>query len=117
MFAYLEHCAVMARGIPPPTSLEQIGERLRLTRLALGHTQAIMSQLMGSSTGGQAWQNYEAGIRRISLDHALRLCSRIGLTLEWIYRGNMHSLPSDLGEKIQLQLKLESDQSRRSVIR
>lgn len=118
MFAYLEQSsAIMARGIPNHTSVELIGERLRLTRAALGHTQAVMASLMGSSTGGQAWENYEAGRRRISLDHALTLCARLGLTLEWIYRGNLHSLPTELAERIQVQLRLEADQARRRVIR
>jgi transcriptional regulator with XRE-family HTH domain len=116
MFAYLEHSAVMARGIPNPTSPDQIGERLRITRAALGHTQAVMANLMGSSTGGQAWENYEAGRRRISIDHALKLCMHLGLTLDWIYRGDIRSLPTELGERIQVQLRLESESARRRIV-
>lgn len=115
MFAYLEHSSVMARGIPNPTAPEQIGERLRITRAALGHTQAVMSHLMGSSTGGQAWENYEAGRRRISIDHALALCAHVGLTLDWIYRGNIQSLPTELGERVQVQLRLEAEGAKRRI--
>ena len=107
MFAYLEHSAVTSRGLPDPSSVDQIAYRLRITRAALGHTQAVMSQLAGSSTEGQAWGNYESGERRISLDHALALCAKLGMTLEWIYRGNIHSLPADLAEKIQIQMRIE----------
>lgn len=107
MFAFMEHSAVMARGIPNPTTPEQIGDRLRITRAALGHTQATMARLMGSSTDGQAYENYEAGRRRISVDHALALCASVGLTMDWIYRGNIQSLPAELAERIQVQLRME----------
>lgn len=105
MFGYLAHSAVMARGRPDPSSVEEIAARLRLIRTALGKTQAFMSQMIGSATDGQAWGNYETGERRISLDHALTLCQRTGLTLDFIYRGNMVSLPEDLGQKIQTQIR------------
>jgi transcriptional regulator with XRE-family HTH domain len=49
------------------------------------------------------WANYEAGERRISLNHALALCHSYGVTLEWIYRGHTNSLPQDLAEKIRSQ--------------
>ena len=84
-----------------PTSLVEIGTRLALTRQALGYTQAMMARLMGSSTAGQAFANYESGLRRISIGHATKLCQTCGLTMDWIYLGQMHSLPPDLRSKIQ----------------
>lgn len=114
MFVYLEESAPMAaRSIPDPSSTEQIGQRLRLTRAALGHTQATMAGLMGSSTGGQAFANYEAGDRRISVNHALKLCATCGLTMDWIYRGDLESLSGRMGDKIRVQMKLEADEERR----
>lgn len=85
----------MARA-PLPTSLEEIAERLRL---------------IGSPSS--AWHNYEAGIRRISLDQALRLKRATGLTLEWIYTGDISSLPPHLGDKIRGQITKETKQSSR----
>jgi DNA-binding XRE family transcriptional regulator len=81
-------------------SSEAIAKRLRLTREALGYTQAIMCKLIGSATNGQAGDNYESGRRRISLTHALRLCDSCGLSLDWIYRGNYQSLAVGLRDKI-----------------
>ena len=78
-----------------PTSLPEIGYRLALTR------QATMGRLMGASGSGQAFQNYEAGRRRISIGHATKLCLTCGLTMDWIYLGQMHSLPPDLRNRIQ----------------
>jgi transcriptional regulator with XRE-family HTH domain len=85
--------------------IAEIAERLKLTRLALGYTQGFISTLIGSTTSsGQAWENYESGRRRISLNHALALCQKCGLTLDWIYRGNLQSLPPDLAGKIAARI-------------
>src|SRR5262245_29245564 len=83
-----------------PTSDEAIAGRLLLTRRALGRTTTEMCRLMGSSSGGSAWTNYEMGRRRISLDHAFRLCASCGLDVNWIYMGRKDNLPKDLREKI-----------------
>ena len=101
----------MARKGRDPTALNEIAERLALTRQALGYTQATMSRLMGSSTAGQAWENYEAGRRRISVDHALALCRTCGVTLAWVYQGQMDTLPKSLYDKIS---ELLTDRARRS---
>lgn len=93
----------MQRRNIDPTSLAEIGARLKLSRLALGKTQAEMASYMGSSTPGQAWENYEAGRRRISIDHALALRS-VGLTIEWIYEGNDRRLSRDLYARIKQQI-------------
>jgi DNA-binding XRE family transcriptional regulator len=89
------------RRNPDPTSSAETGARLALTREALGHTQVMMAKLMGSATYGQAWENYESGRRRMSINHAIKLHQTCGLTLEWIYLGQMHNLPPNLRKKIQ----------------
>lgn len=115
MLAYLEHFGAMPRNLPNPESLDQIGERLRITRAALGHTQHTMCRLMGSESDGQAWQNYEKGLRRPSIDHALALCRHAELTLPWIYQGNIQSLSEETRQKILLQMRAErSDGKRRA---
>src|SRR5262245_15492127 len=95
----------MART-PMPTALTEIAERLRLSREALGFSMTTMARLIGSPTS--TWHNYESGIRRISLDQALRLKARTGLTLEWIYSGEIATLPPHLRDKIQTQLTKEN---------
>lgn len=91
----------MPRTPVDPSSLPQMAVRLTLTRRALGHSQATMSRLVGSSTGGQAWHNYESGLRRISIGHALALCRTCNLTLDWIYQGHLHTLPQPIRDRIQ----------------
>ena len=97
---------------PDPFSLSAIADRLRITRKALGLTQPLMSTLAGL-TDAQGWSNYENRWRRISIDVAQNLHTRLGITLHWIYRGEMEGLPKDLADKIALQLRSESRKARR----
>ena len=99
--------AVMVRQPSDPTSTAEIGRRLELTRRALGLTQVMMGKLVGTTSAGQAWGNYEAGNRRISIDHALALSRTLGVSLDWVYQGQMVNLPPELREKIQ-RIILES---------
>lgn len=95
------HTTLMVRRSADPASLPEMAARLALTRRALGHTQAMMAQLMGSTTAGQAWENYESGRRRISIGHALALCRTCSLTLDWIYQGQLHTLASPVRDRIE----------------
>ncbi len=99
----------MARGRRTHTDLESpeaIARRLRTLRGALDYSQADMARLLGLSPRGQAWGNYEAldeHWRRIKVDVAILLCHKTGITLDWIYRGDLGLVPPDLAEKIRYQ--------------
>ena len=101
----------MAHQPIDPTSITEIGRRLELTRRALGFTQVAMGRLMGAVSNGQAWQNYEAGTRRISIDHALALCRNCSVTLDWVYQGQLVNLPPALRDRIQQLMAQEPPQS------
>jgi transcriptional regulator with XRE-family HTH domain len=90
----------MKRSRGDPTSPAEVGARLALTRQALGYTTTTMCRMMASASHGSTYSNYESGIRRISLDHALELCKRCRLTLAWIYQGELDTLPADIRNKI-----------------
>jgi len=89
---------MLSRG-NDPYSVQAVADRMRLTRVALGLTQAAIGRLAG--IGAQAWNNNERGRGRISLDQALKLCVATGVSLDWIYRGEMRGLPHELAVKIQ----------------
>ena len=92
-------------AMPDPTSLLEIGARLAVTRKALGLTQAEMDRRMGSAlSNGQTFNFYETGRQRIPTHHALALCRTCNITLDWIYRGQMHSLQPDICAKIENEL-------------
>lgn len=104
----LSECSVSRRagfgmllkmGKKAPTSVDSISERLELTREALGLSQAEFARRVGITE--QAYTNYKRGARRISHDQAEKLCRAIGVSLDWIYRGDMQSLRLDLATKIQ----------------
>jgi transcriptional regulator with XRE-family HTH domain len=91
--------------MPDPSSLPEIGARLAVTRKALGLTQTEMDRRMGSAlTNGQAYNAYETGRHRIPTHHALALCRTCNITLDWIYRGQMHSLQPDICAKLEAEL-------------
>jgi transcriptional regulator with XRE-family HTH domain len=86
----------------PEAQVDPIADRLRRTREAFKMNQAQWCRLVGIET--QAWNNYESGRRRISIDQAIKVCQATGVTIDWIYRGLMNSsLPSSI--QIELQKK------------
>jgi transcriptional regulator with XRE-family HTH domain len=90
--------AIMARK-PDPSSLAEMAYRLMLLRRGLDKSQSEMGRLAGVS--GNAWYNYESGIRRIDLDAAMRLEDSLSVPQEWIYRGVSLRMPSELGFRIE----------------
>jgi transcriptional regulator with XRE-family HTH domain len=91
--------------MPDPTSLLEIGARLAVTRKALGLTQAEMDRIMGTAnSAGQTYNIYETGRQRIPTHHALALCGTCNITLDWIYRGQMHNIQPDICGKIEEEL-------------
>jgi transcriptional regulator with XRE-family HTH domain len=86
-----------------PESTKAIGERLRLTRLALNfRTQAaICRKISEDKNFAQVWNNWEKGRDRINVDNAILLCQKFRLTLDWIYRGDNGMLPAALATRIE----------------
>jgi len=91
----MHHCGMTAYS----TSLKEIGARLVLLRHVLGKvSQAAFAARIDVSP--QALSNYEKGFRRPDIDVALRICQRTGVTLDWIYQGNVAGLPLALHGKL-----------------
>ena len=83
-------------------SLAKISERLRVTREALGYSQASYCRKVGLSK--PAYNQNEKGKTRPSLDNALRICHAFSdhrITLEWIFRGDGSGLNPALHEAIK----------------
>lgn len=94
-------------NLPPmtkaPTGVNsEMADRLRRTREAFGLKQAAWCRLVGIEP--QAWNNYERGIRRISIDEAIKVCQATGVSMDWIYRGLMSA-----GLPMQIQVALQRD--------
>lgn len=76
-----------------------MAERLRLTREAMGWSQAELCRRSGISP--QIWNNAETGDNRISVDEAIKLCRTTGVTLDWIYRGSRVLLPAVISDALR----------------
>lgn len=75
-----------------------VAERLELLRLALDLRPAELARKWGITPQGV--YNYLKGDQLPSVAMACKLQEKTGATLDWLYRGNMGSLPSDLADKI-----------------
>src|SRR5688572_27378580 len=85
-----------------PESKKAVGERLRLTRLALGFESQveICRRISDEPNYPQLWNNWEKGRERLSIDNAVVLVRLFRLTLDWIFLGDDSGLPFKLADRI-----------------
>jgi len=76
-----------------------VGERLRITREALGLPQKEFADRAGLAAN--TYNQYEQGRNMPSLDAAQSLCDHHNLTLDWIYRGDPSGLRYQLADAIK----------------
>ena len=91
------------RGCSMPASsraneIVKIGDRLRAVREALELSQSDVARAI--DVRANTYNQWEHGKRLIDPLVASRLCDQFGVTMDWIYRGNMSSLPHHLAEKL-----------------
>jgi hypothetical protein len=83
----------------PADTVNAIAARLQELRLAFGYT-SFMEWSRFTGATNTSWHNYEAGQRVIFLTEALKLCTKTGVSLDWIYRGLDHTLPMNVAERL-----------------
>ncbi|WP_051548139.1 helix-turn-helix domain-containing protein [Sneathiella glossodoripedis] len=76
-----------------------IGVRLRAFRGLGGMNQKQFALSLGYNP--TQYTNWETGARRIPVDMAIRLVERFGLTLDYIYLGDVSALPHELALKLK----------------
>ena len=86
-------------GTTDTANYKPLGIRLAATRLALGVARPVQ-MCKAIDVKPNTYSQWEAGTRRPNLDDMLRFCDRYGVTLDWIYRGNIATLPQVLIAKI-----------------
>lgn len=77
----------------------EIGRRL----IALRTAESELSQkdwAIKHGFGVSQYNNWEKGVRRITLDEAERLCNLYGLKLDFIYRGNLSGVPESIKNRL-----------------
>ena len=78
------------------------GLRLKAARLVLGvERQDVMANVLGVQPS--AYNNWEKGHRLPDVAAMVRLLNRSGVSLDWIFAGELRSMPFDLAAKLQEQ--------------
>jgi transcriptional regulator with XRE-family HTH domain len=72
--------------------------RLLRTRTALGLSQAEFCRQIGVKKN--VYNPFERGRRQITVEVATMICERFGLSLDWIYRGDVSRLPAELFQRL-----------------
>jgi len=88
----------MPNSLPDSNLKEAVGRRLAAARLALGKTQEQLANEIGVERNTYA--NWEGGSRLAQVQAMLRLMAAHRITLEWIYAGGLHGMPSDLQRNV-----------------
>lgn len=81
------------------SDVPSIARRIKLTREALGLSQAEICRRTGISP--PAWNNYEKALGRPDLDPAFAIVRATGVTLDWLYFGDEAHLPLSVAEGIR----------------
>lgn len=79
-------------------STKVIARRLVMTREALGLKQTEFCAQI--DVAKNVYNPFEKGSRRITLDVALKIRARFGVSLDWIYCGEVGRLPMHLFTKL-----------------
>lgn len=77
----------------------QAGRRLKAAREHLGLNQETLAREIGVERTRLA--NWESGTRLADVLAMVRLYQRFSITLEWIYAGNLSSLPYDVARDLE----------------
>lgn len=84
-----------------------VGKRLAEARTALDKTQKQFAERAGIGT--TTYGNYETGERLIPPGAALAVCEAWGLTLDFIYKGEMGDVAYNLGKVIKAKRDLATN--------
>ena len=82
-----------------PSSKVAIGARLQLLRERFELSGKEMADAAGLAASSSITQ-WEKGDTTIAWENAIRLCKRFGVTMDWIYRGDIGSLPGNVYERL-----------------
>lgn len=87
------------KALPPETQRSHVGLRLKLAREAMDLRPVDLCRAVGIKPN--AYSQYESGARRINIEDALRFKIVLGVSLDWIYAGDVGKLDLELALKIR----------------
>lgn len=86
-------------GVLTKREIRETAARLREARLAIEPNQTEFAK--GAGLTQHRYNQYETGARPLTLDAAMRLQKRYGLSLDWLFRGDTAFLPNAFAQKLQ----------------
>lgn len=92
----------------PGHSKEGFSARIRALRLAFGPELGRVSQSAFADyvgVGLTTWNNYEKMGVRPDIDAARKIVAKFGVTLDWIYEGDLRGLRLELVERLRPHLE------------
>jgi transcriptional regulator with XRE-family HTH domain len=91
----------MPRVVRTLTVMTLVGKRLRQARAALRLTSKAFAASI--NVRPNTYSQWETGSRLMDIMSAAALAERYGLTLDWLYRGDIDTLPHGLTVKLRLE--------------
>lgn len=98
-----------AAAVAKTCSSDAVGKRLKLLRSILADTQVEFAAAMNIRPN--AWNNYELGRSRIGIDAAARVCAVHGVTMDFIFLGDVSGLPYSLQDTIRNMQRLRKSRA------
>lgn len=83
-----------------------IGRRLKAIRRHFGEgreSQEVFAGRFGAEK--TAWSNWETGYRVIPVEIADKMCRQLGISLDWLYRGNGIAMPATLLRELEPKIR------------
>lgn len=84
-----------------PNPHPEIAERVQRVREAFGVSQADAARIAGVSLS--TWNGWETGYARLSLDGARRLKAAWGISLDYLFEGDISGLSASLIKSLSLR--------------
>ena len=80
-------------------SREVTALRVKITREALGLKPVDICRATGITPS--QYSNYESGVSRPNIEDAIRYSEALGISLDWLYKGDPSKLPLDIANRIR----------------
>ena len=98
-----------------PNSIPEIAKRLRMVHSSVAkmHPELTSHTAFAAYVGisRNAWWNYEKGHGRISVDAAMKLYERFGVSLDWIYENDPKQMPYWIMSHVEVFIRNANDDS------
>lgn len=77
-------------------SQKNVASRLKFLRLHFRMSQAQFAPTVGATP--KQYNNWETGDQMMPLVYAVRINERYGISMDFVYLGRFHALPSDIAD-------------------